>query len=317
MKKRFVIATLFALTALFGITACGADPEGSSKEPPKKIYTVTFVQAGQDNVVREVQSGATLTDIPAPKDRTGYTVVWEQTNYTNITENVTVNAVETPNTYTITYVAEHGTLESYTQSVTYDAKYTLATPADTGVYTFSYWKQSDGTSITQNGTWKTADNVTLTAEYAEPYTITFIQTGQEAVIKKVAAGGSLASEDIPAPVSKTGYNVTWDVVDFTNINESFTVNAIETAKTYTISYSLGECADDSSVSIESYTQTVTYDQPYNLYIPKCDGYKFVKWINSETKAEVKNGTWTTDDNLSLTAIWEEEKDSDRWWTGFY
>ena len=72
MNKKLLVV-LLALVMLFGATACGTNDESGNGQ--KETFTVTFVQAGQDNVVKEVKEGETLTDIPALKGRTGYTVV--------------------------------------------------------------------------------------------------------------------------------------------------------------------------------------------------------------------------------------------------
>ncbi len=65
---------------------------------------ITFVQEGYSNIVRQVVDGASLADslIPSPRqDITGHTVSWEITEFNNVTTDITVNAVATPNTYKI------------------------------------------------------------------------------------------------------------------------------------------------------------------------------------------------------------------------
>ncbi|MGN0822897.1 MAG: InlB B-repeat-containing protein [Candidatus Gallimonas sp.] len=316
MRFRFASLAVLALAATIGLAACGEEETPPPAEGEGKTYTVTFVQSGQEDVVKTVSEGGTLTDIPTPKDRTGYTVGWDVSDYSDVRADFTVHAVETPNDYTITYVADHGSLQSNTQTVTYDANYTLAVPTETGDYTFSYWKRADGTGIAQKGVWKIAENVTLTAVYADPLTVTFIQTGCAPVVKTVVEGGTLT--DIPRPQAKTGYTVVWESADFTNITKSFTVNAMETPNNYTITYDLGTLANDRYATISSKTQTVTFDTTFNLYTPSCYGYTFVKWVITGTDTAVTNGTWDRDDHLPLTAVWEKDESSDRWaWTKFY
>ena len=58
---------------------------------------ITFVQSGQEDVVVTIKKGESLEDIPDPAQKTGYTVVWDVTDFSNIDEDLTVNAVETPN----------------------------------------------------------------------------------------------------------------------------------------------------------------------------------------------------------------------------
>ena len=68
------------------------------------IRTITFVD--DDATVletRTVVSGGTLTDIPDVPVRVGYNVAWNRTDWTNITTNITVTAVYTIKTYTVTF----------------------------------------------------------------------------------------------------------------------------------------------------------------------------------------------------------------------
>lgn len=306
MKRLIVVVTALALALCLLFSAC------KPAETPEETFTVTFVQAGQENVVKQVKGGQTLTDIPTPKDRTGYTVVWEEKDLTNVKANITVNAVETANTYTITYVPGEGTLASTTQTVTYDSQYTLATPvcADETVK-FANWKKDDGTAVAISGVWKIASNITLTAVYAEPYTITFVQDGFEAIVIKLAQGATLT--EVPQPTAVKGHTVVWDVTDFSKITETATVTAIVTPNTYVVTYNLGILAEDSHASISETTKDITFGDLYNLAIPTCYGYTFVKWVDAGGNT-VTNGTWDIDSNVTLTAVWEKDNTSDRWWT---
>lgn len=144
------------------------------------------------------------------------------------------------------------------------------------------------------------------------YKVTFVQLGQSNVIKEVRYGEELS--DIPVPKDKIGYTVVWDITDFQGITSDIIVTAIETANEYTIIYSLGELAGDANAKIELTTQTVTFDSPYNLCTPSCYGYTFIKWVRTGTDIEVKNGIWSIAESESLTAVWEIDKNSDRWWS---
>lgn len=56
-------------------------------------FTVTFVAEGSADVKKTVQYGDTLSDIPAVPERAGYAGSWDTAVFTNITQNMTVNAV--------------------------------------------------------------------------------------------------------------------------------------------------------------------------------------------------------------------------------
>ena len=63
----------------------------------RAIYTISFVQAGQETKTFEVKEGESFTGIPTPAAKTGYTVEWDTKDFTNITGNMTVTAIETAN----------------------------------------------------------------------------------------------------------------------------------------------------------------------------------------------------------------------------
>ncbi|MBQ7924359.1 MAG: InlB B-repeat-containing protein [Clostridia bacterium] len=111
--------------------------------PALTYYTVTFLQDGQEPVERRVAEGTALTDIPLPKEKTGYTVVWEEADLTNIMRNIMVRAVETANTYTVTYRLNYNyaSMDKREEQVTYGETFTLETPTvtETGEYTFVKW----------------------------------------------------------------------------------------------------------------------------------------------------------------------------------
>ena len=70
----------------------------------------------------------------------------------------------TANTYTLTYDVNGGdALADSTQSVTYDANYSVITPTRTG-YSFVKWATSDGV-VYNGGKWQTDSDVTVIAEW--------------------------------------------------------------------------------------------------------------------------------------------------------
>ena len=304
MKKTFIVTAAIVMFAAVCMAGCN---KGGPTE--KETFTVTFVQAGQNDVVKTVEKGATLTDIPAPKDKIGYTVTWNVAEFVDVSENITVTAVETANRYTITYQPGDGTLDATTQTVTYDAEYTLKVPVhQDGAYTFTCWTRADNTSVAQTGTWKIAEDITLTAQYAEPYTVSFVQEGCETVVVKVAEGGSLAADAIPAPQEKEGYTVKWDKTDFTNITQNIIVNAVITANTYTITYDLGV---NGYATLNSYTAQVTYGETFTLNTPEYSGSaEFYGWYFADkdgkaTDEKVEDGKYLWAEDITLIAKWNE------------
>lgn len=286
----------------------------SETSEEKKTYTVTFQQIGFENVVKEVKEGETLTDIPQPQPQTGYTVAWEEVDLTNVQANIIVNAVETPNVYTITYNVNGGTLATLTQEVTYDSEVTLATPTREG-YDFTGWTY-EGKSVT-NGKWKIAQNITLEAQYAEILpefvTVTFNRTGETPVVVEVPYGQSLNAADYPVLEQKTGYTIAWDktLEQLANLTANVTVTAEERAKTYTIILKTNDGTEGSTTFI------VTYGEKYTLPVPTrlaegTTNFRFTGWTYNGEKVS-RTGVWTIDeDGREYVATWIAEE-----WSGFY
>jgi hypothetical protein len=137
-------------------------------------------------------------------------------------------------------------------------------------------------------------------------TVTFKQGGQVDIVKKVEKGGMLT--DIPTPAPKAGYIVEWESVDFTNLTEDMTVNAIETAKTYTLSLNA------NGGSVMQTTITVTYGQAYKLMIPTKENKVFDGWFYNGIHISL-SGIWEIDtDEAEVTLIAEW---SNGGWTGNY
>ena len=318
---RKIIVMVLSLVIALCMAACSdidvSESESNSAE--KTYYTVTFVQNGQPDVVKTVEEGENLTDIPSVKSETGYTVVWEAKTLTNIQANITVNALRTANSYTVTYDANSGSVAAVTQTIVYDSEYVLETPTRND-YTFICWKNGQ-VSVTLTGVWKIAEDVTLTAEWQENipenYYISFVQEGYDTIVKTVAIGETIANADIPTPISEIGYDVVWDVTDFSAITSSTTVNAVKTAKSFVIHYELGSVSGDSHAQISATSQNVKYDEAFNLLTPSCDGYIFKGWVIKDTETTFENGKYTLTDNVTLVAVWEEDTNDDRWWTKNY
>ena len=145
-----------------------ATPTPTPTATPEPVYhTVTFVDwDGTVLSTQQVLDGASAT-APSTPSRTGYTFTGWDSSYTNVTSDITVTAVYTVNSYTLTinYVyADGGTAAStYTRTLNYGAAYSVVSPAITG-YT------PDAAVVSGS---MGADNVTVTVTYtANSYTLT-------------------------------------------------------------------------------------------------------------------------------------------------
>ena len=143
-------------------------------------------------------------------------------------------------------------------------------------------------------------------ETEETVTVTFKQEGQADIIKILTKGTALT--DIPAPVSKTGYTVSWDVTDFASVTEDMVVNAIETGKTYTVTF------EGNIGSLAQQTLEVKYGEAYQL--PQAlsgEEGMFKGWLYNGQMVATQ-GVWEMDSESGafvLTAKWISA------WTGSY
>jgi len=302
-KKSIFLAFAGIFAGLCALASCGE--EGNAK-----TYDVILQQEGCEDVVLEIGSGKDIlvSALPTCQQITGYTVEWDLENVqlTNVKSDIVIKAKATPNEYTITYDAKGGTLSSTTQTVVYDAQYTLYQPVYED-HRFNTWLNGE-TEFAQTGIWKIADNVSLKASWTqiEYWTLTFKQDGQSDKKVKVEKGKSLATTGLPTTEPKTGYTVEWNLsgVDLSNIQSDLTIDAKETANTYTISYNAG----DGTVS--SASQEITFDTEYTLLTPTPPtGYYFVYWKDGQNPV-FQSGTWNIAKSVVLTAEYAEENENE-------
>ena len=167
--KRLCSLLLAFIAALCLFCAC------SEPEEETGVYTVTFSLEGQADIVKEVESGEALTDIPTPVGKDGYDVAWNTTNFSKITGDLTVTAVLTPKTYVITYTynplldnAYEVTLEKTTQSVVYNTQFTLATATASNAektLIFQGWVDEETNEPVVAGTYDFTRDITLVAQF--------------------------------------------------------------------------------------------------------------------------------------------------------
>lgn len=275
-----------------------SDSSEKTSEAEKVFYSVVFKQEGQDDIVRQVEEGKSLTDIPTPTQKTGYTTKWSIEDFSNVSENLTVTAVAKANEYTITYDAGEGVAEMATQTVTYDTVPGEFATATRENYTLACWTY-EGKAVLASDVWKIAADVTLVATWVPvgKCTVTFVQTGYEPIIVEVLEGGTVTGDMIPQTQPQEGYTVVWEEKIPSTITENIIVNAVATPNTYTITYNAGE----GSVATE--TQDVVYDSvPGAFAVPTREGYKFKGW-EYEGNIISAGDTWTIAQDVTLTAKW--------------
>ena len=141
----------------------------------------------------------------------------------------------------------------------------------------------------------------LTAEWKDTraiYTITFVQAEQQTKTFTVKEGESFT--EIPQPVQKTGYTITWDeeaIAKLTNVSGNVEVTAVVEANKYAITL------NTNGGTLTQTTIIVTYGEAYELPEPTHEEYAFDCWLYNGKKIE-SSGTWNIDaQNIELVAKW--------------
>lgn len=127
------------------------EEKSSSDEVKEEWVIITFQQDGCDDIVKKIKKGETLIDIPVVQKKTGYSVTWETSNFTNITKDIIVKAVEIAKKFTVTLDANGGTVSPKTITVTYGQTYEIPTPIHEEKE-FNSWSYKDK-KISSKGVW--------------------------------------------------------------------------------------------------------------------------------------------------------------------
>lgn len=254
------------------------------------VVTVTFTADGYDNIVKTVNVGEDLTDIPSPYIVKGYNTAWSVSDFTALTEDTVVTLDKTPKTYTVTLDADGGECETDALNLTYDAQYVLPSAIRDG-FNFVGWTY-DGQVLEMSGIYGIDDdNATFVAEWTERPTVTFTDGDVIIKIAHVDENGDLSAQDIP---EIAGYTVDWGR-EFVGITESITVAAQKTANSYGITFDVGEFGEPLQGI------TVVYGQPYVLpQVQAIEGYAFKGWLIDGQK--ITDGeNWSVADDVVLVA----------------
>ena len=182
-------------------------------------YTVTFVYWNNGTTVSEEQtvnygSGAIAPSIPSKE---GHTFDRWDTDFSSVKSNLTITAIYTKNTYTVTFIYWNNGTVSNTQTVEYGSQATPPNIPSREGYTFTGWNPSNFSNIT--------GDLTVTAQYAiNTYTVIF--KDYDGTILKEEQIVEYGSDAIPPNnPSREGYTFTgWDTV-FSNVKSNLVVTA--------------------------------------------------------------------------------------------
>ena len=264
-------------------------------------YTVTFDSNGGSDVASQTVAYGSTATAPATPTKTGYTFAgWfvgeAAYDFTaTVTDNVTVTAAWTLNSYTVSFDVKGGS-DVASQTVAYGSTATApADPTKTG-YTFAGWFVGEDnydfdTPVTEN--------VTITAAWTvNGYEVTFATDGGTAIDPVVVNYNETVAE--PAAPTKTGYTFAgWFVgeneYDFnTPITEDIVIKAAWTVNNYTVAFDANGGSDVAS-------QTVAYGSTATIpAIPTKLGFAFAGWYHDGEKYDFETPVAK---DITLVAQW--------------
>ncbi len=241
-------------------------------------YTVTFMANGEviDSVTVEYGSAAIAPEAPAVE---GKTFTGWDADFSNITGDLTVNALYDINVYDVTFVGKDG-VTIKTEPVAHGSAATAPEAPAVEGYTFTGWDKAFD---------KVTGDLTVTAVYEiNKYTVDFVANGETIDTQTVEHGSAASAPEAPAV---EGYTFTgWDVA-FDKVTGDLTVTAVYEINKYTVNFvANGETID---------TQTVEHGSAASApEAPAVEGYTFKAW-------DVAFDNITAD--TTVTAVYEINK----------
>lgn len=191
----------------------------SVRYSPMNKYTVTFYVNEKVHASEEVEYGLDLTNIPEVPEVPGSTGRWSVTDFTNITENIDVNAIYDLSKVYVRFYVDGEIYEEI--PVNYGAALTEL-PELPEIYGKNVSWDVAGVDLTNIKSDIRIDAKIETIQYI----ITFMVDGKPYATRKVNHGGMLT--DIPQVPEVTGKTGAWSNAFFHNVTSDMTVEAVYT-----------------------------------------------------------------------------------------
>ena len=205
-----------------------------SEHSPEQTFKITCAVVFQDwdGTTLKEEDVRMNQDATAPTDpvRTGYTFAGWDKDFTNVTEDITINALYVINKYTVALSAENGTIAvtdengapvDVSQSVEYGTILTLVATGDEG-FVFDKWSD-DSAESTRNIT--VTGDISLSALFnVRTLQVVFVDW-DDSVLKEAQTVNYGDAAVAPEEPIREGYTFTgWDT-DFSSVKTDLTVKA--------------------------------------------------------------------------------------------
>ena len=265
----------------------------------RPMYIVTFDSNGGTAAESQTIEEDSFVTVPQTS-REGYAFAgWDRDLTLSITNDTTISALWTNNTYTVTYDANGGDpVENST--VVYDCDFVLNVPRRTG-YTFVGWYYGDD-KIDLESTWTITDNVNLRAEWMANTNTSYkvehyieMLDGSYELIDTDDLTGMSDSEITPATKTYVGFTDPETQTVTVLPDGSLVVRYEYTRNSYTVYF-------DVKGGMPVGQRAFVYGSEYELPKATKTGYVFEGWYYGEDKIDLE-GIWTIAEEITLRAEW--------------
>jgi uncharacterized repeat protein (TIGR02543 family) len=314
----------------------GGNGSGGPTPQPAQTCTVTFLAETGGSLVgstsQTIASGASCTAVTAVPDPGYIFTTWTGAGFTsnaaspltvtNVTQNLTITASFTQQSFTVTFVSGAGgsIVGSTSQTVAYGGSVTAVTAIPNLGYTFTNWTGAGFTTTNASPltVMNVTQNLTITATFVpQTFTVTFVAGAGGSIAgsttQTVAFGGSASAV---SAVPNAGYTFTnWTGAGFTttnaspltvaNVTQNLIITSTFTQQTFTVTFVAG--AGGSIVG--STSQTVAYGGSAAAVsaVPSA-GYTFTNWTGASftTTNAIPMAVMNVTQNLTITANFTQQ-----------
>lgn len=235
------------------------------------VYTVTFYVGDTVYTTRSVEHGDDITNVPTVPAVVGKTGSWDITDFTNITEDMTVNAVYQDKSYEVVIKDEWGTVYD-TQTIVHGNKIVApsVSPAKEGYIFIGYSEDLSTFIVTE------AVEILVTFQIKTFQVQFFGFQGEPLGLQNIVWGGAATAPNISTP---DGYTfVGWDKT-FDNVTESLMIYAEFSENEFSIVFHAGSGLFSNELNTK--TITAAYTSVIGTQeIPQLAGYTFLGWYQN-------------------------------------
>ena len=314
IKLLVFVSMLLVLVMSVALISCGGngDANTDSNQNLKNKCTVTFVQADGTEEKVTVDIGKTAT-APELKQIEGYTVAWDVTDLTYLSEDITVTAIKTPIEYGIKYELDGGTNDDGNVSTftIESSTIVLNNPSKTGYNFLGWYSDAEFKTKVEEIPEGSIGDIKLYANWETvAYNITYFLNGGENNPDNPATYNITSDDIILKAASQAGYDfVGWYSDQYFStpcekIPASSTGNITLYAKfeieNFDINYQLdGGKNNKNNPSQYNEKSTVVFGKPSKY------GYQFIGWYLDEACTEKTTGiTFGSKGDITVYAKWE-------------